>query len=108
MESGREGGREGERADGGRGREGGREGGGEVEGGSRGRDTGLAGIFVWRGPPPGRRHPASHQSCTRLKLSRGAGSDVSTPVVSRVMGGAPERSKIAKNIGEMTFGGGFL
>ena len=32
--------------------------------------TGVARIFVWGAP--GRRHPALHQSCTRLKLSRTA------------------------------------
>ena len=40
--------------------------------------------------------------------SRGSGCDVSAPAVSRVMGGAPERNKYSKKIGEITFGGGFL
>ena len=43
--------------------------------------------------PPGPRHSTLHQSCTRLKLSRAAGSAVSAPVVSRVMSGAPDRKK---------------
>ena len=34
--------------------------------------TGVARIFVWGGGL-GRRHPALHQSCKRLKLSRVAG-----------------------------------
>ena len=38
----------------------------------------------------------------------GSRGSVSAPAVSRVMGGAPERNKNSKNIGEMTFGGGFL
>ena len=33
--------------------------------------TGVARISVWGAP--GRRHPALHQSCTRLKQSREAG-----------------------------------
>ena len=35
--------------------------------------TGVAGFFAWEGGgAPGRRHPALHQSCTRLKRSRAA------------------------------------
>ena len=51
------------------------------------RDAGVARIFVWGAP--GRCLPALHQSCTRLKRSRAAGS-VSAPAVGRVIGGAPE------------------
>ena len=35
--------------------------------------TSLARIFVGGGEAPGRRHPALHQSCTSVKLSRAAG-----------------------------------
>ena len=45
-------------------------------------DTVVAGIFVW--VPPGRRHLALHQSCTRLKLPRAV-----EDLVSTVVGGAP-------------------
>ena len=38
----------------------------------------------------------------------GSWGSMSAPAVSRVMGGAPERIKIAKNIGGMTFVEGFL
>ena len=34
--------------------------------------TGVVRILVW-GRPPGRRYPAMHQLCTRLKMSRAAG-----------------------------------
>ena len=57
--------------------------------------------------------PPSHASVVHtfeaVTSSRGSVSDVSTPAISRVMGGVRERNKnCKKNIGEMTFGGGFL
>ena len=47
-----------------------------------------------------------HQCCTRLELSRGCGS---VPLQQSAESLAENQSevKIAKNIGEMTFGGGF-
>ena len=39
--------------------------------------------------------------------SGGPGSAESAPAVNRVMAGAQDRNKIAKNIREITFGGGF-
>ncbi len=57
------------------------------------------------GCPP---HPALHQSCTRLKLSRAAEDLWALQQSAESWVGPQSEIKIAKNIGEMTFGGGFL
>ena len=68
--------------------------------------TGVARIFVWGAP--GRRHPVLYQSCTRLKLSLAA-KDLWALQQSAESWVEPQSGiKIAKIIGEMTFGGGFL
>ena len=59
------------------------------------------------GGAPGRRHPTLHQSCTRLKLSRADG------VCERSSSQQSHRwntraKKIEFDLGEITFGGGFL
>ena len=46
----------------------------------------------------GRRHPAMHQWCTRLKLPRAAGCLWIVPPVNRVMGGAPQRIKNSQKL----------
>ena len=62
--------------------------------------TGVARIFVWEAP--GRRHPVSHHSCTRLKMPCALQHSTESCVEPQ------SEIKIAQNGGEMTFGGGFL
>ena len=50
------------------------------------------------GGAPGRRHAAMHQWRTPLKFSRATVDLGRAPAVNRVMGGAPERKKIAKKM----------
>ena len=64
------------------------------------------------GGAPGRRLPAMHHSVVHtFEAVAGSWGSVSAPAVNRVMGGAQERNRNKnrkKNLGEMTFGGGFL
>ena len=66
---------------------------------------GVAKIFV--GGAPGRQHPALHQSCTRLKLSRAAEDLWALQQSAKSWVEPQSEIKIAKNVGEMTFEGGF-
>ena len=68
--------------------------------------TGVARIFV--GGAPGHRQSAVHQSCTRFKLSRAAGDLRALQQSAESWVESQSEIKIATNIGEMTFGGGFL
>ena len=63
--------------------------------------TGVARIFVWGGTRP--TPPSLASVVHTFEAVVGSWGSVSAPAVSRVMGGAPERIKIAKNIGGMTF-----
>ena len=78
--------------------------------------TGVAMIFVWGGAP-GRCHPVDATRSMPPSLASvvytfealaGSWGSVSDPAVSRIMDGAQSETKLQKNIGEMTFGGGIF
>ena len=66
--------------------------------------------------PPGRCHPVDATRPMPPSLAvvytfealAGRWGSVSAPAVSRIMGGAQSETKLPKNIGEMTFGGGIF
>ena len=69
--------------------------------------TGVVRLFdVDRGTRP--TPPSLASVLHTFEAVAGSWGSVSAPAVSKVMGGAPERNKSSKNIGKMTFGGGFL
>ena len=59
--------------------------------------------FCWVRGAPDRRHPALHQSCTRLKLSQAAGDMWAVQQSAESWVEPQSEKKIAKK-GEMTFG----
>ena len=70
--------------------------------------TGVARIVVWGGGGHPATPPRLASVVQTFEAVASSWGFVSAPVVSRVMGGAQSEIKIPKNIGEITFGGGFL